>query len=214
MGGGGGTENNGFDAAGHWQRLWNGRDAAAVSWHQPRLEMSLAMIRSAGVRRDARIIDVGGGASTLVDSLLDLGFSAVTVLDIAQAAIDLARARLGTRAAAVTWIVGDVTAIELPGPYDVWHDRAVFHFLTEPEGRAAYGARLRAALRPGGQAILATFGPAGPDRCSGLPTMRYDGAGLLAALGPGFALVESSHEDHRTPAGQRQQFVYARLLRR
>jgi SAM-dependent methyltransferase len=209
----GGAEKNAFDAAGHWQRVWNGREPAAVSWYQPRLETSLQGIAAAGLARDARIIDVGGGASTLVDSLLDLGFSAVTVLDIAQAAIDRARERLGGRAAAVTWIVGDVTAVDLPGTYDLWHDRAVFHFLTERRGREAYVARLRSALRPGGQAILATFGPAGPDRCSGLPTMRYDAAGLLAALAPGFALLESRYEEHRTPAGGRQQFLYARLMR-
>lgn len=196
----------------HWERVWRGKEPEQVSWFQPHLKTSLALITQAALPSDAPIIDVGGGASTLVDSLLALGFRDLTVLDIAAAAIGHAKARLGKRAEAVRWIVGDVTAVGLSGGYDVWHDRAVFHFLTEEKDRRAYVRALRSALRPGGQVILATFGPDGPQRCSGLPVVRYGADEVIAVLGSGFSLMQALTEVHTTPAGSTQQFQYVRLV--
>jgi SAM-dependent methyltransferase len=155
----------------------------------------------------------GGGTARLVDALLDAGHLNLTVLDSSSVALERAKARLGERAAQVTWIVGDVTAWRPPGPFDVWHDRAVFHFLVEPAARKRYISVMRAALAPGAQAIFGTFASDGPERCSGLPVQRWEPAGLAAELGSGFRLVEGLHEDHLTPSGNTQRFQFSRFAR-
>jgi ubiquinone/menaquinone biosynthesis C-methylase UbiE len=197
----------------HWQQVYGSRAEDEVSWFQARPQTSLALISAAAAGPDARIVDVGGGASRLVDALLDAGHRSVTVLDIAEGALALARRRLGPRAAAVEWITADVTTWEPGAPFDLWHDRAVFHFLTRPEDREAYRATLRRALRRGGQAIVATFSTAGPERCSGLPVVRYEPETLASELGAELRLVQSAREEHLTPGGKLQRFQYSRLVR-
>lgn len=201
------------DPATHWSAAW--RDAApeTKSWHQDDPAPSLAAIEASGIAPDRPLIDVGGGAARLVDRLLDRGWTDLSVLDVAAEALDRARDRLGARAARVRWIVADVTRWTPERAYALWHDRAVFHFLTTPEDRAAYARTLDAALAPDGQAILATFALDGPERCSGLPVQRHDAASLEAALGPGFRLVETRRETHVTPAGAEQRFLRARFAR-
>ena len=191
----------------HWEGIYGHKDETEVSWHQERPVMSLRLIEQAGVGPEAPIIDVGGGASHLVDDLLAQGFSDVTVLDLAGAALAQARARLGTRADAVAWIEADATAWQPARTYRLWHDRAVFHFLTEPADRAAYLERLRTAVPAGGHVVIAAFGPEGPERCSGLPVVRYAPETLHESLGRGFGLLAVQTETHRTPAGTDQQFV-------
>jgi ubiquinone/menaquinone biosynthesis C-methylase UbiE len=179
-----------------------------VSWFQAHPEISLELIARADLHAGARIIDVGGGSSTLVDALVER--FEVTVLDIAGAALQHAQDRLGAAAARVSWLEADVTRAALPAArFDLWHDRAVFHFLVSAEDRAAYVSLLRAALKPGGYALLACFAPDGPARCSGLEVRRYDAAGLRDALGTGFGLLEARGETHLTPTGGEQPFVYA-----
>ncbi|MGQ9371300.1 class I SAM-dependent methyltransferase [Azospirillum sp. ST 5-10] len=197
----------------HWQGVYSRTASDAVSWHQDHPAASLALIRASGVAPDTRLVDVGGGASTLVDHLLDRGHRAVTVLDIAGAALAVARTRLGVRADAVSWVEADVTAWRPPARYGLWHDRAVFHFLTEAADRDAYRAALDAALEPGGTLVIASFAPDGPDRCSGLPVVRYGPETLAAELGAAYRLEEVVHDDHRTPAGRRQAFVHCRFRR-
>lgn len=193
----------------HWETVYRTKAPDAVSWYAPHLDTSLALIgRSAGTC-SAAIIDVGGGEATLVDDLLARGYTDVSVLDISAEAIRVARERLGAAADGVDWLVADITQAELPERrYDVWHDRAVFHFLLEPEQRAAYVRQVARAMRPGGSVIVATFGPEGPTKCSGLDIVRYDAEGLHDEFGPAFRLVESAVELHRTPFGTTQQFVY------
>jgi SAM-dependent methyltransferase len=198
----------------HWEGVYAQKGEREVSWFQEVPATSLRLIRSTGAGPHARIVDVGGGASRLVDTLLDAGFERVTVLDVAEAALRRARDRLGPRAARVAWIAADVTAWAPDEALDVWHDRAVFHFLVRPEDRAAYRAALLRGLRSGGHAIVATFAPDGPERCSGLPVARYDPESLAVELGPELRLVESAREDHRTPAGRVQRFQFSRFLRR
>jgi SAM-dependent methyltransferase len=193
----------------HWERVYQTKRTDEVSWFRPHLDTSLTLIRGTGVRPEAPIIDVGGGASTLVDDLLAAGYRDLTVLDVSSAALDAARARLGARRSMVTWLTADVTRAELPERhYQVWHDRAVFHFLTDPADRDRYVAQVRHVVAPGGHVIIATFGPDGPQRCSGLPTMRYDADALHGAFGDDFEMIRGSEERHRTPAGIEQQFVY------
>ncbi|MBL8488083.1 MAG: class I SAM-dependent methyltransferase [Rhodocyclaceae bacterium] len=194
--------------AAHWEQVYATRNADEVSWYQVRPDTSLRLIERLGVDRNDAIIDVGGGASTLVDHLLDLGFADVTVLDIAAAALEAVRKRLGQRALQVRWIAGDVNDVKPAGPYRLWHDRAVFHFLTDADRRGRYVATLSAAVPAGGSAIIATFAEDGPDRCSGLPICRYSPDSLAAELGPGFALVEAVRETHVTPARGHQEFIY------
>jgi len=158
--------------------------------------------------KDAEIIDVGGGASSLVDRLLDRGFVHVTVVDVSDEALDVARKRLGPRSCQVQWIVADARDLHLPRQIDFWHDRAVFHFLTDPADQNAYLARLRVAVRPGGHVLMATFGPQGPERCSGLPVERYDAVKLSRRFGPRFDLLQSLQRIHTTPSGAAQQFTY------
>lgn len=200
--------------AGHWDQIYATKGEDEVSWFQETPSASLAMIEACELPPEARLLDVGGGASRLVDALLDLGFVDVSVLDVSSNALAAARARLGARASGVEWLVRDVTAFEPPHPYDLWHDRAVFHFLGTEEERAAYVRALERAVAPGGWVVLATFALDGPERCSGLPVVRYDAEGLAAAAGPSFTLVESMRRAHVTPAGRLQPFTFVRLKRR
>jgi 2-polyprenyl-3-methyl-5-hydroxy-6-metoxy-1,4-benzoquinol methylase len=193
----------------HWEAVYEKKDPEEVSWYRPHLEQSLGFIEEAGLNRDAAIIDVGGGASTLVDDLLARGYVDVTVLDISPTAIESAKARLGARASAIRWLTADITQTDLgAGVYDFWHDRAVFHFLRHEEDRRRYVAAAKRCVRPGGHVLVATFGPEGPDRCSGLDVVRYDPDGLHAEFGAAFQKVGSSSEVHATPWGTEQQFVY------
>jgi len=198
-----------MDAKTHWEKVYNAKAPEAVSWYCPHLETSLALIERVAVARSASIIDVGGGESTLVDDLLLRGYKDITVLDISQTAIDLAKRRLGSAAQQVRWIVADITEIELePHSYDLWHDRAVFHFLTARKRRVAYVRQVARSVKPGGHVIVSTFGPQGPTKCSGLDVMRYEGESLHSEFGARFRLIESSTELHRTPFGTTQQFLY------
>lgn len=193
----------------HWEKVYSTKATDAVSWFQPHADCSVGLIMAAGVGRDAAIIDVGGGASSLVDDLLANGFTNVTVLDLSAAALAAARKRLGTRASEVQWIEADITKADLPAnKYDVWHDRAVFHFLTSPEDRAAYVKAVFHSVRPGGHVIVATFAEDGPAQCSGLPVMRYRADELHAEFGDAFSLLNHRKEAHHTPSGTVQQFVY------
>lgn len=193
----------------HWDHVYRTKSGDEVSWYRPHLERSLAFIESVAPDRAAAIIDVGGGESTLVDDLVARGYRDLTVLDIAPAAIAVARARLGAAADRVTWLQAGIVAADLPERrFDLWHDRAVFHFLTDPAQRAAYVRQVLHAVRPGGHVVVATFGPAGPDQCSGLPVMHYDAPSLHREFGGGFRLVDSATELHRTPRGATQQFTY------
>lgn len=197
----------------HWERVYATRAPNAVSWYQPHAQLSLDLIRRIGAGPGTRVIDVGGGASTLVDDLLAADVGDVTVLDISAAALRLAQQRLGDRAAKVHWIDGDITRVQLPkSTYDIWHDRAVFHFLTDPADRAAYVDQVRRAVRPGGHVIVAAFGPEGPAQCSGLPVMRYEPGELHGQFGGHFELVDHVSEAHHTPAGAVQQFVYCHCV--
>ena len=193
----------------HWQRVYTTKGENEVSWFQDNPAPSLELIAAIGATPATAIIDVGGGASRLVDSLLAKGFRAVTVLDLSGAALEAAKGRLGARADKVSWVVADVTLWQPTELYDIWHDRAAFHFLTEPSDRAAYVARMRKALRVGGHAIVATFAPDGPDRCSGLPIMRYDAESLGKTFGQGFELVETRKRAHATPWGSTQSFQFS-----
>ncbi len=194
----------------HWDNVYNTKAPNQVSWFRPHLETSLAFLeRATGGDRSASILDVGGGASTLVDDLIERGYRKVAVLDITQAALDLAQKRLGDAARTVQWIHADVTQANLPaGCFDVWHDRAVFHFLTTPQQRLAYAGKAASTLKPGGHLVVSTFGPEGPTRCSGLDAVRYDAESLHAELGERFRLVATLKELHQTPSGAAQQFLY------
>jgi len=197
----------------HWERIYSTQAADALSWYQPHANRSLDLIRKVTPQGAGRIIDVGGGASTLVDDLLAGGPYEVTVLDISGAALHLAQQRLGRKAQRVRWICADITQAALgEAAYDVWHDRAVFHFLTDPADRAAYVSQVRRAVRPGGHVIVAAFGPDGPQQCSGLPVVRYAPGQLHAQFGGPFELLEHVAEEHHTPAGGIQQFVYCHCL--
>lgn len=192
----------------HWQKVHETTDPAAVSWYQPIPERSLELIHAAGLGPDAPILDVGGGASTLVDHLLNASFTDLTVLDIAPAALRAAERRLGPRAAQPTWIEGDVLEFRPTRRYALWHDRAVLHFLTAAADQERYVNTLRTALQSAGHVILATFSLDGPTRCSGLPVLRHSAESLGALLGPRFALRRSFLDSHPTPGGTIQSFLY------
>ncbi|MGE5547035.1 MAG: class I SAM-dependent methyltransferase [Solirubrobacterales bacterium] len=199
----------------HWEGVWTTKQPEAVSWFQADPAMSLALIGDVGLRRDAAIIDVGGGASPLVDRLVDRGYVHVAVLDVSAAALAHAAERLGPLGEDVTWIESDVLAWKpVPGLFDLWHDRAVLHFLTDPADQQAYVRVLETALAPEGTVILATFAPDGPEKCSGLPVARHDGASLTRLLGAGFVLVDERAEEHATPAGGIQKFRWCVFRRR
>lgn len=197
----------------HWETVYAGRGPEAFSWYQDDPRLSLAMIQDTVSDLDAAILDVGGGASRLVDHLLARGYRDLSVLDISGTAIEAAKRRLGDAAGDVVWLEVDVTRFVPQRRYDIWHDRAAFHFLTEEEDRRRYVEVLDRALAPEGQAVIATFGPDGPTTCSGLEVRRYDAAAIQAALGPGFALVEERASWHLTPAGAEQAFRFFRLRR-
>ncbi|NOY93143.1 MAG: class I SAM-dependent methyltransferase [Deltaproteobacteria bacterium] len=198
----------------HWEHVHESKSPQEVSWIQEHPKLSLALIERAGIGLDAAILDVGGGVSHLVDHLLERGHSSISVLDISAAALEHTRTRLGDRAQQVSFLVGDALEVELPQDLQLWHDRAVFHFLTEPQARARYAKRLVRCLAPGGYALMATFAEDGPERCSGLPTMRYSAEALHAELGvDAFERVAEEREVHHTPWGGEQRFQYL-LLRR
>jgi SAM-dependent methyltransferase len=198
-----------MNAGSHWENIYKTKDPTAVSWYRPHLERSLALIESVAPNRAASIVDAGGGESTLVDDLLEKGYQNLTVLDISEKALQVAKQRLGCNSDRVRWICADITQSPLaPQSCDVWHDRALFHFLIAPEERAAYVTAISTAMKRGGHVILSTFGPEGPYQCSGLPVTRYDAQSLSREFGPRFRLVESLTEIHQTPAGIPQQFLY------
>lgn len=193
----------------HWERVYRTKGPGRVSWFQEHARQSVELIRQTGAPTNAAIIDVGGGASTLVDDLLTEGYSNLTVLDLSAAALSAAQDRLGERAAGVSWLLGDVTRFDFPiHAYDVWHDRAVFHFLTTPQEREAYVRAVLRAVKPGGSVIVATFAEDGPEQCSGLPVMRYSADALHAEFGAPFTLLRHEREEHHTPFGTVQKFIY------
>ncbi len=198
---------------GHWDDAYRRRRGEDLSWYQDRPSLSLELIEATEVDRDAGILDVGGGSSLLVDHLLEAGYRRLGVLDVSAVALDLAQARLGERGRAVEWIHGNLLDYRAVEPWAVWHDRAVLHFLVDAEDRVRYRQVLERSVAPGGHVIVATFGPDGPERCSGLPTLRFTPEQIAAEVGPGFGLQENRVEKHVTPAGAVQQFVYARLRR-
>lgn len=203
-----------MDTKTHWENVYATKAPETVSWYRPHLETSLALIERVANSQSAPIIDVGGGESTLIDDLLLRGYSNLTVLDVSQAAITLTQQRLGAASGHVHWLVANITKIELqPNAYDIWHDRAVFHFLTTREERIAYVRQVARAVKTGGHIIVSTFGPEGPAKCSGLEVMRYDAESLHGEFGARFRLVESSKELHQTPFGTTQQFLccYCRM---
>ena len=197
----------------HWDSIYARKREEEVTWFEPEAARSLELVSRCALPHDAKIIDIGGGTSRLVDGLLDRGFEELSVLDVSSQALEKSRARLGERGRRVRWITGDVTTFEPADRYALWHDRAVFHFLTSPDDRAAYVRVLERALAPGGHVIIGTFAADGPDRCSGLDVVRYDGPGIAAAIGPSFALVEAVRHEHVTPTGKVQPFTFARLKR-
>lgn len=198
----------------HWEKVYQTNPPDKVGWYKPRLETSLRWIRALSLDKDSPIIDVGGGASTLVDDLLADGYRSITVLDLSRTALALAKKRLGERAASVTWLEADITSVDLPACYcDLWHDRAVFHFLTHPRQRKRYVDNLLKALRPSGHLIIATFSPEAPPSCSGLPVERYSADKLQRTLGSELRLKKSVKESHITPGGVEQMYLYCHFQR-
>jgi hypothetical protein len=197
----------------HWESIYRTRGERELSWFEEVPAVSLELIEAAGLSADTCIVDVGGGESRLVDELLARGLDCLAVLDVSHEALVHARARLGGAAQTVTWIEADVTGEWSLKPMDIWHDRAVFHFLVDPADRRRYVSRLCETLKLHGNAIIATFGPGGPEKCSGLPVVRYTPDTLAAELGERFTLVESRSHQHTTPGGTIQSFQYSRLRR-
>jgi ubiquinone/menaquinone biosynthesis C-methylase UbiE len=197
----------------HWEQTYAEKEPDRVSWFQDRPVRSLHLIEAAGLEPSAGIIDVGGGASNLAAELLRIGYTDVTVADISAGALERARDALGPGGLRVHWLQADVRTCNFARRFDLWHDRAVFHFMVTAADREAYLAALRRALTPGGHVVILTFGPAGPQQCSGLPVQRYDIDALLATLGPEFKVLSSGLEAHTTPSGNEQQFLYAHLGR-
>ena len=201
-----------LDREAHWQNVYTTKGEKEVSWFQDRPSKSLEYIAASGKDHDSALIDVGGGTSHLVDELLYAGYRNLTVLDLSEAALAASQERIGSRSKEVKWIVADVTTWQPAEQYDLWHDRATFHFLTEEEDRNAYVSCLMSALRNGGQTIIGTFALNGPERCSGLPVQRYDAASLSGVLGPRFRLLASDIEEHRTPKSASQAFQFSRFV--
>ena len=193
----------------HWENVYRNKQFDAVSWYAPHLSESLRLIQELCPDSTASVIDIGGGESTLVDDLLRSNYLDVSVLDISATAIDFTRQRLGPKAQDVSWHVGDITQYDFGSKqFDLWHDRAVFHFLTEPSARRAYAELVRRSVKPGGHVLMATFGPDGPLKCSGLDVVRYDDQSLHYEFGEGFQMLGSEIAEHNTPMGTRQQFLY------
>ncbi|OGX08834.1 MAG: methyltransferase [Omnitrophica WOR_2 bacterium GWA2_47_8] len=197
-----------FDSKQHWEKVYNTKKPAEVSWYQNYPALSMDLIAFAKIDKDQKVIDVGGGASVLVDALLDKGFKDVTVLDISSKAIQHARERLGQRAQSVQWIEADITQFDPPQQYDVWHDRAVFHFLTQEEDRKKYISALEKAVKAGGHVVIGTFSLEGPPKCSGLDVERYDPQKMQKELGGSFEFIKSADEIHVTPWNSEQKFTY------
>ncbi len=197
----------------HWERVHATKGERGVSWFEAVPQVSLSLLEAAGLGPDTCVVDVGGGQSHLVDALIARGLRCITVLDVSATALERVRTRLGASASIPTWIASDVTGEWAAAPADIWHDRAVFHFLTDPIDRARYIGHLTATLKPGGWAIIGTFATDGPERCSGLPVMRYSAQSLAAELGAGFRLIDSVRHEHTTPSSVVQPFVYTRFQR-
>jgi SAM-dependent methyltransferase len=193
----------------YWENVYTTKSENEVSWFQESADLSLELMDLLAVTPHSAVIDIGGGASRLVDGLVARGFDRVTVLDLSDRALSAAKARMGEPAAGVEWVVADIATWETSQAYDVWHDRAAFHFLTDATDRKAYVERLRRSLRPGGHAIIGTFALDGPERCSGLPVMRYDAESLRETLGGGFELVVNRRHEHATPWGAVQRFQFS-----
>ncbi len=204
---------NSASRSAHWETVYTTKGENEVSWFQENPAPSLELIAMARLNPEAAIIDVGGGASRLVDGLLARGFQNITVLDLSEAALLVAKARLGDQAKRVQWVVADVTTWEPPRTYDLWHDRAAFHFLTDDSARSAYVDRLKKALRRPGHVIIGTFAPDGPERCSGLPVARHDAVSLAAMLGAEFELLDTRRHEHVTPWGSTQRFQFSTFRR-
>mgnify|MGYP000344845664 CR=1 FL=1 len=203
-----------MDKQQHWETVYQTKARDEVSWFREHLDTSLRMIQNTGAGKDAAMIDVGGGNSTLVDDLLERGFVDISVLDISESAIAGSKDRLGEKANQVNWITADITAVDLPqSHYDLWHDRAVFHFLTEEEDRRKYVELVKRSIKPGGHIIVASFGPEGPQKCSGLDVVRYSPETMHGEFGETFKLIESVGETHNTPFGTTQDFVYCYCLK-
>jgi SAM-dependent methyltransferase len=196
------------DRKSHWEAVYSTKGESEVGWFQENPAPSLELIDLVRATPASAIVDIGGGASRLVDCLVARGFDHVTVLDISEAALEAAKARLGERAGRVQWIVADVTKWSPMQAFDVWHDRAAFHFLIDPADRSAYVTRMKQAIKPGGHVIIGTFAIDGPEKCSGLPVNRYDAASLARELGEGFQLVDSRRHDHSTPWNSAQRFQF------
>ena len=207
------TDRPDFNRQAHWEGVYSKKKSTEVSWYQQHPERSLELIKATGVDASASIIDIGGGASTLVDFLLDAGYQNLTVLDIAHGAIEQAKSRLGLLADKVEWLEQDITRFVAEESFDVWHDRAVFHFLTDADDRLRYVEAMSNALKPGGHVVVATFDLDGPEKCSGLDVVHYSPETLSAIFGEGFQLVETRSEKHETPGGASQSFVYCRFIR-
>jgi len=209
---------SGFDRKVHWEQVYSAKKPTEVSWYQQRPQHSLELIKATTLDISARIIDIGGGASTLIDCLLEEGYQDLTVLDISRAAIEQAKSRLGQykdrRADKVVWLEQDITEFSAEVPFDIWHDRAVFHFLTDARDRSQYVRAMTHALHHGAHAIIATFSPDGPEKCSGLEVVRYSPETMSAVLGDSFQLVDASTEEHVTPGGSLQNFVYCRFIKK
>ncbi len=201
-----------MDRRAHWEQIYATQPPDEVSWYEPHPDTSIELITRANPALDARLIDVGGGASVLIDALLERGYTHLSVLDVSHKALERAKSRLGARAERVTWIVGDVTTVALPArSFDIWHDRAVFHFLTDPADRTLYARQAAHALAAGGGLVIATFADDGPAKCSGLDVMRYSPEALMQALSERFTLEYSRREVHHTPAGVEQRFLHCLL---
>ncbi len=198
-----------LDRQAHWQNVYRTKGERELSWSQPSPEPSLGLIEKFAHRPNASIVDIGGGASRLVDALHERGYRHLTVLDLSEAALQSAKDRLGTDATSVQWVAADATKWQPPQAFDIWHDRAAFHFLVEPRDRDAYIARLHQRVTSGGHAIIATFALDGPEKCSGLPVQRYDHVALGAALGPDFSLLRHQPHHHITPWGAAQSFQFS-----
>jgi len=198
-----------MDNKAHWEKVYTTKAPDAVSWFAPHLETSLKLIHQATRDKHAALIDIGGGEATLVDDLLADGYQDISVLDISQKAIDVSKIRLGEKANQVNWYCADITDVALPqNHFDVWHDRAVFHFLTHDAQRLKYVEQVMRSVKHGGHVIISTFGPEGPEKCSGLDVVRYDATSLHNQFGKTFRLIDSSTEIHQTPMGTAQQFLY------
>lgn len=193
----------------HWEQTYSSKSAERLGWYKPHLQTSLSWITALKLPTDAPIIDIGGGASTLVDDLLEVGYQSISVLDISENALSAAKARLGEKAQLIDWVAGNITTVELPAQhYELWHDRAVFHFLTEPDQQRQYRDRLLSALKPGGHLVIGTFAPEAPSKCSGLTVQRYDSELLQNTLGDEFELIRQDKEMHTTPGGVEQMYLY------